>query len=153
MPYNATWIEPWMRPLKQQTRKRTRGLTNTKRKSVIQPLVELDPKPLKPIERTSPVSKSPEKEVKTTLSNRSTNVPSTNVRPERHVVLKETYHLPKKRSEKVQGPKLPRRATRNRRTSSKNWTKVLAVKASEKKDLKARAEKAAQKYKPLGIKI
>jgi hypothetical protein len=69
------------------------------------------------------------------------------------VVLKESYnHVPKKRSDRKTAN--PRRSTRKRRTSTNMSAKVLAIKASEKKAINARAKKVIDSYKePLGIKI
>lgn len=141
MPYNATWIEPWMRPIKQKTRKKTRRLPSMTYKS----------KKVVVSKKTNSPEKIPEK-IPVRSPEKIPNNPVQNVHLD-PVILKESYnHVPKKRSDRKTAN--PRRSTRKRRTSTNMSAKVLAVKASEKKAINARAKKVAESYKePLGIKI
>jgi len=85
MPYNATWIEPWMRPLKkaQSTRRKRQSLKK------VSPKPETPNRPLSPVPEQKPEIPKPEtpkKSKKASLKKKSPKADG----------LKESYNVPKK---------------------------------------------------------
>lgn len=99
MPYNATWIEPWMRPLKPRTLKRRKR--KSMHESVPESIAQANLFPIK------------QKKTKSTKTIKTVK-PIKNIQPKRSPIPRNNSN---------------RRATRVRRISaSKNWSKTLGTK-------------------------